>query len=96
MTARLYLTRSEIFAAAWALFRSARGAKATRAQHPNYFDACLRNAWASAKGDAYWLISIRDARRELSRPAAWTRRPASTGRRFASRTDLQRARDWAA
>lgn len=71
MATKLYLTRSEIFAAAWALFRSARGAKATKAQHPHYFAACLRNAWAAAKGDAFWLVAIRDVARWAARKPAY-------------------------
>lgn len=103
MATKLYLTRSEIFAAAWALFRSARGAKATKAQHPHYFAACLRNAWAAAKGDAFWLVAIRDVAREAARkqasanraPRTWAN-AARAGRVSRSRYELAMIRNFAA
>ena len=63
MATKLYLTRSEIFAAAWRRFRSMKGAKATPKQHPASWRCCLTLAWAAAKGDAGWLLAVRDDKR---------------------------------
>ena len=100
MATKLYLTRSEIFAAAWALFRSACGAKATKAQHPHYFAACLRNAWAAAKGDAFWLVGIRDVARATARaqvkPVYRAARVGRPIRHTFSRNELKLMRSFAA
>lgn len=67
MTTRLYLTRSEIFAAAWRRLRVERGAKATPAQHPAYWAAILRATWRAAKGDAFELLGINTYADEAAR-----------------------------
>ncbi len=96
MTTRLYLTRSEIFAAAWRRFRSVHGAKATPRQHPHYWAACLRMMWQAAKGDAFVLLAIRDDARETERMAARTYRRAPAFRRSYSRESLKLVRNFAA
>jgi hypothetical protein len=89
----LFLTRSEIFAAAWRRFRSVHGAKATPRQHPQYWAACLRMMWQAAKGDSFVLLAIRDDARAQARPAA--RQPASFRRSY-SRDSLKLVRNFAA
>ena len=96
MTVRLYLTRSEIFAAAWRRFRSVHGAKATPRQHPHYWAACLRMMWKAAKGDAFVLCAIRDDAREQERTARRSYRPAPAFRPASSRNDLKLIRNFAA
>jgi hypothetical protein len=97
MTTRLYLTRSEIFAAAWRRFRSVHGAKAAPRQHPHYWAACLRMMWQAAKGDAFVLGAIRFDAREATRSAARPAyRPAPSFRHSASRESLKRIRNFAA
>lgn len=92
----LYLTRSEIFSAAWRRFRSVHGAKATPRQHPNYWAACLRMMWQAAKGDAFALLAIRDdAREQVRKPLRWTR-PAQSFRHSTSQSRLKLMRDFAA
>jgi hypothetical protein len=84
---RLYLTRSEIFSAAWRRFRSVHGARATPRQHPNYWAACLRMMWQAAKGDAFVLSAIRFDAAEAARKSASRRN--SPGRRSYSRGELR-------
>ena len=78
----IYLTRSEIFAAAWRRFRAVHGAKATPRQAPAYWAACLRMMWQAAKGDAFVLCAIRDDQR---REAA-AKEPRFSGTRRRART----------
>jgi hypothetical protein len=93
----LYLTRSEIFAAAWRRFRAVHGAKATPRQHPNYWATCLRMMWLAAKGDAFWLVSIRDDAREQERRSQPVYRASQSSRcRSVSRNHLRLLRDFAA
>ncbi len=96
MTIRLYLTRSEIFTAAWRRFRSVHGAKATPAQHPAYWAACLRMMWQAAKGDAFVLCAIRDDAREAARKPAFAAYPVRSARPARSWRELSLARSFAA
>lgn len=93
---QLYLTRSEIFAAAWRRLRAVHGAKATPRQHPHYWAACLRMMWQAAKGDAFVLSAIRDDAREATRPAARVAHAAPAFRRSYSRNSLKLVRNFAA
>lgn len=92
----LYLTRSEIFAAAWRRLRAEKGAKATPAQHRAYWAAILRATWAAAKGDAFELLAIRTYANEAQRMTARAYRPAPAFRRSYSRANLKLIRDFAA
>jgi hypothetical protein len=98
MTAtRLYLARSEIFAAAWRRFRSVHGAKATPRQAPAYWAACLRMMWQAAKGDAFVLCAIRDDARAEARKLAFLFRPSQRScRPTRSWRELSMARSFAA
>lgn len=96
MSNRLYLTRAEIFTAAWRRLRSERGTKATPAQHPAYWAAILRATWRAAKGDAFELLAIRTYADEAQRMTARAYRPAPAFHRSASRYSLQLARNFAA
>jgi hypothetical protein len=96
MATRLYLTRSEIFAAAWRRFRSVHGAKATPRQHPHYWAVCLRMMWQAAKGDAFMLLAIRDDAREAARKAPSSFRSQRAGRSARSWRELSQARSFAA
>jgi hypothetical protein len=89
----LYLTRSEIFAAAWRRFRATLGAKATPAQNRNYWAACLRMMWQAAKGDAFVLCAIRDDAREAARKSS---RFSGTGRRARTYGELRLIANFAA
>jgi hypothetical protein len=96
---RLYLTRSEIFSAAWRRLRAEKGVKAAPAQHRAYWAAILRATWAAAKGDAFELLAIRTyadeaARQRQTRPM--TRPAARLAQRFYSRNELRMVRDFAA
>ena len=95
MANKLYLTRSEIFAAAWALFRSARGARPPR-RNTRTISQRLRNAWAAAKGDAFWLVAIRDVARWSARKPAYGYRSPLSGRPSRSRSELMMIRNFAA
>jgi hypothetical protein len=90
----LYLTRSEIFAAAWRRFRAVHGAKATPRQAPAYWAACLRMMWQAAKGDAFVLCAIRDDQRREA--AAKAPRRSLPGRRSYSRGELRLIANFAA
>jgi hypothetical protein len=96
MTTRLYLTRSEIFAAAWRRLRAEKGAKATPTQHRAYWAAILRATWAAAKGDAFELLAIGAYADEARRMSARAYRPAPVFGRCYSRASLKRIRDFAA
>ncbi len=95
-TTRLYLTRSEIFAAAWRRFRSVHGQKATPRQRPHYWAACLRMMWQAAKGDAFWLLAVRDDAREAARKPAVSFRSPRAIRPARSWRELSTARSFAA
>ncbi|WP_298356937.1 hypothetical protein [Rhodoblastus sp.] len=96
MTTRLFLTRSEIFAAAWRRLRVEKGAKATPARHPAYWAAILRATWAAAKGDAFELLAIGTYANEAQRMTARAYRPALAFGRSYSRARLNLIRNFAA
>ena len=96
MTTPLYLTRSEIFAAAWRRFRAVHGAKATPRQHPHYWANCLRMMWQAAKGDAFMLLAIRDDAREQAKPVLRAARIGQPFRRSFGRNELKLMRSFAA
>jgi hypothetical protein len=92
MATKLYLTRSEIFAAAWRRFRSMKGAKATPKQHPASWRCCLTLAWAAAKGDAGWLMAVCDDKRREDEARA--RAAASRAPRAQVRATARAARSY--
>jgi hypothetical protein len=92
----LYLTRSEIFAAAWRRFRAVHGLKATPRQHPKYWATCLRMMWLAAKGDAFWLLTVSDDAREQARQQPRIRRTVRPYRRSYSRGQLKLMANFAA
>jgi hypothetical protein len=94
--ARLYLTRAEIFTAAWRRFRSVHGAKTRPRQHPHYWAACLRMMWQAAKGDAFVLCAIRGVAREAARKAPCSFRSPRSSRPARSWCELSQARSVAA
>ena len=94
MPTKLYLNRSEIFAAAWRRFRAVHGAKATPRQHPHYWAACRRMMWQAAKGDSFVLLAIRDDQRREA--AAKSPRFSGTGRRARTYGELRLIANFAA
>jgi ABC-type ATPase with predicted acetyltransferase domain len=81
----LFLTRSEIFSAAWRRLRSVHGAKATPRQHPAFWKACLCLSWQAAKGDAFLLTALRDDAREAARRTAPKTQISRPARSYSSR-----------
>lgn len=98
MTAtHLYLTRSEIFAAAWRRFRAVKGAKATPRLAPAFWAGCLRMAWAAAKGDAFLLVALRDeANGKYSRKPVTSINAPRTARKSRTWRELSMVRNFAA
>lgn len=93
---KLYLTRSEIFTAAWRRLRVEHGAKATPRQTPAAWAAILRATWAAAKGDAFELLAIRTYADAAACTSARAYCPTPAMRHSYSRASLKLVSDFAA